>query len=197
MIRYGDSGSVAAESAEIIREDGAADGEITENFAKYINLKNYYIEGFEEGIAELYRLNNVKEDAFVHSTSMEQERFRESGLNLIDGVFKKAKSRFYNKREANCVYKASERLCEYLNIPIADYSKIKKGCDAVDVYSIARISHFLARDIMLGDGWYRKRIWGRFWYTRRTAKAFLRVFPKRTGGGYAAYDPTKRRKREC
>lgn len=180
-------GFVAAESAEIIREDGAADGETTENFAKYINLKNYYIEGFEEGIAELYRLNNIKEDAFVHSTSMEQERFREGGLNLIDGVFKKAKSRFYNKREANCVYKASERLCEYLNIPIADYSKIKKGCDAVDVYSIARISHFLARDIMLGDGWYKKDLGAVLVYSADGESVFACI--PRTGGGYAAYDP--------
>ena len=63
--------------------------EIKSTFAKKIGLKNYEMEGFEEGLVEWYRFQILKEDGFIHKTGQEQKQIYESGLNLIYNLFNK------------------------------------------------------------------------------------------------------------
>ena len=74
---------VAIDETEIAEYDGGTNETEKCNFAKKIGLKNYEMEGFDEGLVEWYRFQILKEDGFIHKTGQEHKQVYETGLNLI------------------------------------------------------------------------------------------------------------------
>ncbi|MCH5187243.1 MAG: NHLP bacteriocin export ABC transporter permease/ATPase subunit [Oscillospiraceae bacterium] len=155
-------------------------------FFELINLKNFDEEGFEEGIVEWYRLNIVKEEAFIHKTAQEQKKVYESGLNLIYNMFNAVRKKVDDSSK-DALYEAVQYLCGKCKIPVADYERIKINCENdITVENIARISHFTCRKIILEENWYKNDLGGVLAFSTDSNKPYACIPNK--NGGYTAYD---------
>lgn len=156
-------------------------------FCNLIALKNYEQEGFEEGLVEWYRINSVKEEAFIHKTAREQRQVYESGLNLIYRLFNKTAVHDAVATK-DMIYEAVRHLCVKRSIPVADYEKVKiSSGNRITVENIARVSHFICREITLEERWYKTDV-GAVLVASRDRALFYACTPKKSGG-YVAYDP--------
>lgn len=161
-------------------------------FAKKIGLKNYEMEGFEEGLVEWYRFQILKEDGFIHKTGQEQKQIYESGLNLIYNLFNKLPKKTIEKAKNNMIYDATNFLCKKAKIGIAGFDKIKESCVSdVTIEDIARISHFICRKIVLEENWYKKDLGPILVYSNDETKIYACIPTK---SGYMMYDPTTEKK---
>ncbi len=156
-------------------------------FAKKIKLKNYKMEGFEEGIAEWYRLQLIKEDGFIHKIGQEQKHTYEKGLNLIYGLFNSIPKKIEDKTKNNIIYDAISFLCRKSKINIASFDKIKESCgDDITVENISRISHFITRKIVLEENWFKKDLGPILVYSKEEDILYACI-PTKTG--YMMYNP--------
>lgn len=157
------------------------------DFARKIGLKNYEVEGFEEGLAEWYRFQILKEDGFIHKTGRDQKKIYENGLNLIYSVFNSVHIRKDEKSKTDAVYDAVRFLCGKSKIHIADYDKIKESCgNDITVENISRISHFMARKIILEENWFKKDLGPVLVYSKDEDNLYACIPAK---SGYMMYDP--------
>lgn len=157
------------------------------NFAQMINLKNYEMEGFEEGLAEWYRFQLLKEDGFIHKTDREQKQTYENGLNLIYNLFNSIPKKVEEKSKNNIIYDAVSFLCKKSKINIADFEKISESCgDDITVENISRISHFTARKIVLEENWFKKDLGPILVYSKDESNIYACIPTK---SGYMMYDP--------
>ena len=181
--------AIAAVDKAIITECRTDETEMYKSeFAQKIKLKNYEIEGFEEGIAEWYRLQIIKEDGFIHKTGQEQKHTYEKGLNLIYGLFNSIPKKIENKTKNNIKYDAISFLCRASKINIASFDKIKESCgDDITVENIARISHFITRKIVLEENWFKKDLGPILVYSKDEENIYACIPTK---SGYMRFDPT-------
>ena len=168
-----------------------SDDQLTEddryNFAKKIGLKNYEMEGFDEGLVEWYRFQILKEDGFIHKTGQEQKQVYENGLNLIYGLFNKVPHKTSEKSKNNIIYDAVSFLGKKAKINIASFEKIKESCgNEFTIEDIARISHFICRKIVLEEGWFKKDLGPILVYSADETKIYACI-PTKTG--YMMYNP--------
>lgn len=57
----------------------------------------------------------------------------------------------------NRIYDGVAYLCSQMNIPVASYDKIVESCGRkFTIEDIARISHFIIREVVLEEKWYTK-----------------------------------------
>lgn len=158
------------------------------DFAKKIGLKNYKIEGFDEGLVEWYRLQILKEDGFIHKTGQEQKQIYESGLRLIYSLFNRIPSKKQEKSKNDYIYDAVSYLCKKSKINIASFEKINENCSGnITVEDISRVSHFICRKIVLEEEWYKKDLGPILVFSEDETK-LIPCIPKKSG--YVMYDPT-------
>lgn len=156
-------------------------------FAQKVNLKSYEIEGFEEGLAEWYRFQILKEDGFIHKTSQEQKHTYESGLNLIYNLFNSVPKKVEDKTKNNIIYDAVSFLCKKSKINIVDFEKLKESCgNDITIENISRISHFTIRKIVLEENWFKKDLGPILVYSRDEDNLYACIPTK---FGYMMYDP--------
>lgn len=177
----------AVDKAVIIKRKTDEIDAYKSEFAGKIKLKNFEIEGFEEGIAEWYRLRLVKEDGFIHKTGQEQKHTYEKGLNLIYGLFNAFPKKIENKTKNNITYDAISFLCRKSKINIADFDKIKESCgNDVTIENISRISHFITRKIVLEENWFKKDLGPILVYSKDEENIYACIPTK---SGYMRFDP--------
>ena len=178
---------VAKEETEFIECRVEANEAARGIFAKKIGLKNYEMEGFEEGLVEWYRFQLLKEDGFIHKTGQEHKHVYEEGLNLIYSLFYKASEKASEKSKNNIIYDAVRFVCIKSGIDIAEFDKVKSGCDGeISVEGIARISHFICRRIVLEEDWFKKDLGPILVYTADESALYACVPTK---SGYMMYNP--------
>lgn len=148
---------VAVDSAQLKMIENGATRHLKENFAHRAHIKNYDREGFNGGLVDQYRMNIVKEDGFIRRTQHQREDTAGNILQVIARAFRKMP---FEKREGNSgnpLYDAMCILCSSQKIRIAPYEKVKEACkNDISVSSIARLSHFAYREIVLDDGWEKE-----------------------------------------
>lgn len=156
-------------------------------FAQKINLKNYEMEGFEEGIVEWYRFQILKEDGFIHKTGQDQKQTYENGLNLIYNLFNSIPKKTEEKSKNNITYDAVSFLCRKSKINVASYEKIKESCgNNITIENISRISHFTIRKIVLEENWFKKDLGPILVYSKDEDNIYACIPTK---SGYMMYDP--------
>jgi ATP-binding cassette subfamily C protein len=160
------------------------------SFAKAIGLKIASAEMFEEMLIERYELVLVKEQGAIIGTQQEQELTRERTLEIIAGVFKK--KQFYGQGAAAStgmpLYDAAVAVCGREKIAIAPFDRVRETSGRrFSIEDVARVSHFVIRDIVLTEGWYRKDT-GAFLAWREEDKAPVACIPKGIHS-YLVYDP--------
>lgn len=166
-----------------------------EKFAKLIQLNNFEMEGFEEGLVEWYRLNSLKEDGYIHKNRLERIQVYESGLGLIYNLFHHVPKRLVDEEAVNETYTAMKYLCGQRGICIADYEKVRESCkDDMSVENIARVSHFISRKIVLEENWYRKDLGSLLVFREQDEKVYACIM--KGCGKYIAYDPVSGEKQK-
>lgn len=179
---------VAVDETEIEENKGESDESARCGFAKKIGLKNYDMEGFEEGLVEWYRFQILKEDGYIHKTGQERRQVYESGLNLIYGLFNKIPQKNPQKSKSNITYDAVSFLCEKSGINIATFEKVKESCtNEITIEDIARISHFICRRIVLEENWFKKDLGPILVYSADESQIYACIPTK---SGYMMYDPS-------
>jgi ATP-binding cassette subfamily C protein len=147
---------VALEKAELEIIANGASEDLQEKFAKKAKIICFDEEGFEQGLAEQYNMNIVKEDAFIHTTKIEQKQAYENSLNVIYNLFHKKHKVSGRTDSNNLMYDAVAFLCRSEHIDIVPIEKVKAGGKKdISVNDIASLSHFMCRSVTLPEDWYK------------------------------------------
>ena len=145
---------VALEEASIEVIENGCTKVLKDRFSKKASIKNFQIEGYNEGLVDQYRINTVTEDGFIRRTQKDREATSSSILGLIRDAFRKNKIGVEIDKTGNGLYDSVALLCSKYRIPIAPFEKIKEACgDEFGISDIARISHFAYREVILTPGW--------------------------------------------
>ncbi|MBR5510364.1 MAG: ATP-binding cassette domain-containing protein, partial [Lachnospiraceae bacterium] len=113
--------------------------------------------GYEEAIAEVYRMHQVKDDAFIYQAEKDSRFYYEEGLKEIYKNFQKDSAKKETKTSGNHLYHAMRYICEKRKIEIASYELIRKTeGKKFSVEDVARISNFVVRQVTLEGRWYKK-----------------------------------------
>ena len=126
-------------------------------FVKAANIPDVERIGYDEAVVEVYRLHQVKDDAFIYQVDKDGRLFYENGLKAILEHFEGDAGSIEVTSTGNDLYKAVDYICKKKGISIEDYESIiqAEGSDFL-VEDIARMSDFLVRQVKLEGNWYKK-----------------------------------------
>lgn len=183
-------GLVALDQAVLQICGNQQDDAVKEAFAERIRLKLFGVEDYEEQLIEKYNINIIKEEGYIYATAREQKSTYEKSLQIIYGLFQGKREKRVTPESGNRIYDGVAYLCDQVHIPIADYDKIQESCGRrFTVADIARISHFIIREVVLEPKWYQRDSGPILAYRKEGHQpiACVPIGPKR----YMAYDAGK------
>lgn len=130
------------------------------SFLSKASVKDANRIGFEEAMAEKYRLNMVKDNAYFYQTIKDKKGILNKGLQLISSLFEpKKRWAIIDEPSKSNLYNAIRFACRKEHIEIADYSDIVASLGVgFSIEDVARLSDFLVRRVTLDDDWYRKNV---------------------------------------
>ena len=149
-------GLVALDAAQL-EQRGAADDADLLSFADRIGVHPKNIEAYDEYLIEKYNLNLVKEERHIYTAQEEQKASREKGLRLIYNLFGRKRLTQTTPESNDALYDTVAFFCNQTGISVASYGRIIESCGRkYTIDDIARISHFVTREVVLEENWYRK-----------------------------------------
>lgn len=179
-------GLAALEEAVLRPLPGKADDGLKESFAKRAGVYLPDAGGFEEQLIEAYNIQLIKEEGYIYATAKEQENTYEKSLRIILDLFQGKNRRKAMPESGNRIYDGVAYLCSQMNIPVASYDKIVESCGRkFTIEDIARISHFIIREVVLEEKWYTKDSGPLLVYTDRGKEPVVCIPSK--PGRYIAY----------
>lgn len=153
-------GLVAMDLAGLLLEDARADDDLLRGFSEHIGLELPEVRAFDDIIVERYELVSIKERGYIFAARRERTRTKRRTLGMISDYFDKQRS---ETKAAGFVetgrplYDAAAYICAHEKIDIAPLEKITEACGRIfDIKDIARISHFVVREIVLEEEWQNK-----------------------------------------
>lgn len=150
-------GLVALDKAVIKVCDEKQNEEIKNTFALKVQIKLFDIQEYDEQLIEKYNINIIKEEGYIYATAREQKNTYEKSLNIIYGLFQRKKENRVISQSGNRIYDGVAYLCNKSDIQIASLDKIQDSCGRrFTVADIARISHFIVREVVLEPKWYKR-----------------------------------------
>lgn len=150
-------GLTALDDAEVRELPQAADEELKYAFAEKINIRLGSIEEYDEQLIEKYNINIVKEEGYIYAAAVEQSETYEKGLGIIYDLFRRKRQRQTMEKSGNRMYDTVAYLCGYQHIPIVSFATIRENCGRrFTLEDISRVSHFITREIVLEEKWYRR-----------------------------------------
>lgn len=160
------------------------------SFADAIGLKIRSAEYLEEMLVERYELVSIKEQASIINTRSENQNTKERTLDIIANQFRK--KQFYGQdtmtHTGKSLYDAAAAVCGSENIRIASIDRVRETSGRrFSASDIARVSHFVIRDIVLTEGWHKKDT-GAFLAWREADGEPVACIPKGMRS-YLVYDP--------
>ncbi len=184
-------GMVALDTARIgVRGERQTD-EDRERFAARVGVRLMDAAEYSEQLIEKYNINIIKEEGYIYATAREQTNTYERSLEIIYRLFRSKREKHTTPESGNRVYDSVAYLCDRMNIPIAGFDKIQECCGRrFTVADVARVSHFILREVVLEPRWY-KRDSGPVLAYRRSDHAPIACVPAGPGK-YLAYDAQKR-----
>ena len=152
-------GLVAMDIAALIEEDGTADEELLLSFAETAGIRAASAEDFDSEAIEKYETVVVKEMSYIYAAGREKKRIKERNLTDIYDFFdgdRYAGAGPGFTPSGKAIYDAAAFLCAKEKISIAPMAKVTEACGRrYGIHDIARVSHFVIREIVLEKDWYR------------------------------------------
>ena len=165
----------------------AEDTQILE-FAEKIQIHPANIEEYDEYLIEKYNFNLIKEEGYIYSASREQKETYEKGLKLIANLFTDKKVKRTTPESGDQLYDTVAFICDQSGIAVAPYGKVHESCGRkFSVEDIARLSHFVIREIVLGENWYTQDAGPLLAYQKKTHKPIACI--PAGARHYLAYSP--------
>jgi len=149
-------GFVALDRAVLRVCENSDNEKIQTEFASRIGLRLFDILDYEEQLIEKYNMNIIKEEGYIYATAREQKSTYEKSLQIIYELFQGKKEKRITPESGNRIYDGVAYLCDQINIQVADFEKIQESCGRrFTVSDVARISHFITREVVLEEKWYQ------------------------------------------
>lgn len=147
----------ALESAQLAELDGQNNDALCADFAARCRLRGAESLGFTEAVLEFYRLELARNMRNIYQAEREQTQSREQGLRVIFDLFRpRNKATPAAAHTGNALYDACACICAKMRIDIAPLENIRQSAGKqFDIYDIARVSHFICREVMLDNRWFR------------------------------------------
>ncbi len=162
-------------------------------FAEKIGVKLNEFSSYEEMIVEKYELMNVKEQGYIYAAQMDQERTRDRSLRLIYDMFSPKRRRGVTgvfTETGNSLYDAAAYICRSEKIDIAPVDRITETSGRnFNIADIARLSHFVIREIVLEPDWHRRDTGAVLAFTREGGHPMACI--PRNSHSYYVYDPSE------
>lgn len=160
-----------------------------QEFARRAGIRSVAFMEFEECCVEEYQLRVTKELRNIYTAEREREQTRERSLETIFNLFRTNKQmRRVHEKTGNNLYDAIAVICDRNEIPLIQLDSVLASCGRTfTLEDVARLSHFISRDIVLSDGWY-KHDSGAILVYRAENKQPLACLPKGPHR-YECYDP--------
>jgi ATP-binding cassette subfamily C protein len=125
-------------------------------FSASIKLKLFDAAEFAAEIVERVNMKLITEEGYIYATSEEQKDTYEKSLSVIYNLFSKKKYKGKADESGNNLYDTVAFICERENIKIASFDDVKQACGyKFTIDDIARVSHFICRDVLLEENWYK------------------------------------------
>lgn len=149
-------GLVAVDTAELLQYSQPLPEEEKKDFARRAKMRSVEFEEFENCCIEEYQLRLTKELRNLYTAGQEYARVRTRNLETIFELFRPARQRHGDHEPTgNGLYDALARICDVRRIPIIPLdSVIASSGRQFTVNDVARLSHFITRDILLEEKWY-------------------------------------------
>lgn len=127
-----------------------------EQFSEEISLEIQSASYFGDELLELIQRKLVAEEIFIYRTKQELEKEYEDGLQSIASIFHKEGYLSQSKAQHN-LYDAVSILCKKGDINLCSYDTVVESCGKrFTIEDLARVSHFMIREIRLEPDWYKK-----------------------------------------
>ncbi|MCR4907836.1 MAG: NHLP bacteriocin export ABC transporter permease/ATPase subunit [Lachnospiraceae bacterium] len=156
---------------------------------KETGLRDEVKELFEESVIEKYNRDEVKQDGYIYASIRERDYTKERTLRTILNAFGKGGRRSTRIQESgNSLYDAVAVLCQAENFEIAPVERIEESAGhRFDINDIARVSHFVVREVVLEGKWFKKDC-GTYLAFLGEKKSPVAIIPKGPYR-YMMYDP--------
>ena len=123
------------------------------NFLQRAGLTTYAQEGFEGSLAEFYKREILKDDAYIQKGEQAEPGAKEQAYSQIKKAFDKEK---ITAEGGNDCYQAMSFLCGRMGISLVAAEELAERCrKEPDVPEIARVSHCICRKVVLDADWYK------------------------------------------
>ena len=135
---------------------------LKKNFLLKANIRSYQAEGgkaghgFENSLIAYYSAHQAKEVSVIHQGEQNAQEVNSEGLNVVASGMDESRNPILGR--GNDLYKTVAYAAHKCGIQsIADEEKVVSSCGnkEITVPDIARVSHFICRDVTLDMDWYR------------------------------------------
>ena len=192
---YGDwMFAIAAVDTAVIVPGKVSDTDAArERFAEIAGISTGLEGGFEEAVIEKYELKRVKEKGNIYFAKADAERVRNTSFRMIYDMLGKGKRWLAGglfTATGDQLYDAASMLCRFEKIDIAPLERIRiTSGNKFRVEDIARVSHFVIREVVLTPGWNHRDNGALLVFTKDGARplACIPDGPRR----YSIYDPAE------
>ena len=125
-----------------------------QKFLKQAGLDTYAQEGFEGSLAEFYKREILKDDAYIAKGQQAEPRAKAATYDAIKGAFKEDAQM---DMSGSAAYQALQFVCGKLRIPLIKSDEMISRCGKdADIMDIARASRFICRKVVLEPNWCRR-----------------------------------------
>lgn len=122
------------------------------NFLQRAGLDTYAVEGFEGSLAEFYKREILKDDAFIAKGQRAEPQAKEAAYDAIQGAFSKNTP---TDLSGNDAYQALGFVCGKLGISMVPADELIAQCGKdPTITEIAQVSHFICRKVVLEADWF-------------------------------------------
>ncbi len=151
-------GLVAVDQAVLETLPQPMNDEDKQAFVRRAGIRSAAFMSFEECCVEEYQLRVTKELRNIYTAERERELTKERSLETILNLFQtKKQMRRVHEKTGNNLYDAIAAICDRNEIPLIQLDLILASCGrGFTLEDVARLSHFISRDIVLSDGWYKQ-----------------------------------------
>lgn len=148
-------GLVAVESAELCQCMQALPDEEKQEFCHRAKLRSADFEEFENCCIEEYQLQLAKELRNLYAAEQVQAETKTRNLEMIYDLFRSSDDSEESERTQNTLYDAIAKICDARHISLLSLEDIVAASGRhFTVNDVARLSHFVCRDILLSEDWY-------------------------------------------
>lgn len=142
-----------SEEATLSIKKNSVTSVLHKNFLQRAGLDTYAQEGFEGSLAEFYKREVLKDDAYISKGQQAEPKAKSAAYDAIRGAFSEETQIDVT---GNAAYQALQFVCNRLGIAIINADEVAAQCGKnPDVTEIARVSNLICRQVVLEPDWFR------------------------------------------